>query len=291
MKNTILLLIGTLSILGNAYAQQIANASFEQWDTIGDYTQPTKWYSLNELSQVGYDPSTTLTTDAHDGQFAVQLESKSGQFNDYSGVLCTGPILNQQLNADFSKMKVAFPYKPTSFSFYYKSLPVSGDSAIIAMVLTKWNIANERTDTIAIATGAFGDLVNTYTQAVLPFDYILNTTPDSMFIIASSSIDGFHPTVGSIFILDNMQLSYAVGLAESNKRFISIYPNPANDRMVISGVADDATYVLRDVFGKAVSKGSFNHHELRTDSFLNGVYFLELQSAEGTSIHKISIQH
>jgi hypothetical protein len=292
MKTKTTLMIAMLAFTSIAFGQQqLTNHSFENWDTIGDYTQPSNWYSLNPLTQVGYDPSTTITSDAQDGQYAVMLESKSGSFNDYTGLLCTGPILDDQLNPNFTKMKVAFSDKPTAFTFYYKSLPIAGDSALIVMALTKWNTANLRTDTIAIATGMFGQTVATYTKAILPFEYTLNTTPDSMFIIATSSADGFNPTVGSIFIIDNMELSYSVGLAERNKLAVQVYPNPANECITIQGTSTETTYVMRDLYGKEVATGALSNPQISTTSIPEGVYVMELQLNGIQAVQKIVIQH
>ena len=289
----------TLFLLLTGYAeaqQQITNAGFESWDTIGDYTQPTNWYTLNPLATFGFDPSTTITSDAHSGNFAVQLESLSGQFSDISGVLCSGPILNKSLQPDFTQMKVAFSSKPEALQFYYKASPQQGDTGILAMFLTRWNMALQKTDTIAQASMRFSDSVGTYTLADCLFTYFSPVQPDSMFIIVSSSIDGFNPIIGSKLLLDDFLLTYGTaGLNDINTLQLSIYPNPAQSNFIIKGEQEiKGALKLYSVTGKLVNEQTVDskHTIVDVSTFGDGVYFMILQTEQGVSMSRaITVQH
>lgn len=288
-----------LMLLLTRYAgaqQQIANSGFESWDTIGDYTQPSNWYTLNPLAAFGFDPSTTITNDAHSGNYAVQLESLSGQFTDISGVLCTGPILNENLQPDFSKMKVAFASKPVALQFYYKAFPQQGDTGVLAMYLTRWNTALQKTDTVAQASMSFADSVSVYTLANCVFNYYSPLQPDSMFIIGSSSIDGFNPTIGSKLLLDDFLLTYpTTGLNDMYLPSLSIYPNPVQHELRIQSDEEiKGVMKLYSVTGKLIAEKVVNGKNTIVDvsTLGDGIYFVILQSEQGQLVScKIKVQH
>lgn len=291
IMKTITTSLFSLMLLFTGYAkaqQQITNSSFESWDTLGDYTQPSNWFSLNPLTTFGYDPSTIITSDAHTGNYAVQLESIAGQFSDISGVLCTGPILNSGLQADFTKMKVAFSSKPQALQVYYKAFPQLNDTCVVAMYLTRWNMALQKTDTVARAGFEFKDSVGVYTLANCPFEYYLPVQPDSMFIIASSSIDGFNPTVGSKLILDDFHLTYSTtGLAEKDKVGFSVYPNPAQSYLTL----ETTEHGILDVYslsGAAIMRQNIDQLNQTIDisSWAEGLYMLVLQTNEGLIVSR-----
>ena len=284
MKNTILLVLTMLAFAAGANAQQLNNSGFENWDTIGDYSQPSHWFTLNPLAQFGFEPSTTITGDAHSGNYAVVLTSIAGQFNKYSGVLCTGPILNQSLQPDFSNIKVAYTARPSHLKFYYKAFPVEGDTGALAMCLTKWNSTLGQSDTIAEASMLFGQQVNVYTLADLAFKYRNAETPDSMFIIATSSFDGFNPTPQSKLQFDDFELVYQpTGLSNIQSKWnVEVYPNPATSELFIQTINNSTSIVLLDVNGKVWVQQPFaTKHHLNIEYCSAGIYLLKLMDKQG----------
>lgn len=284
-----------LLVTGLANAQQLTNPGFESWEVKGDYTDPANWNTLNALVDFGFDASTTQTTDAHSGNYAVKLESITSPFNDLSGVLCTGPILDDQFNADFSRMKIAFSGAPQKFEFYYKSDPEPGDTSIVFMCLTRWNASLEKTDTIATAIKLFYDSVGAYTQASITFEYESSLAPDSMFIIASSSANGFTPTVGSVLILDDLLLVYGPTAIEENKTAsvsVELFPNPASSLVNVQSKTGTQELWLTDYSGKTVYNTTVNINQIDVTNFDNGIYFLTvLDQNNNRSTRKICIQH
>lgn len=297
MKRITTTFVLMLMLTGYAGAQQqITNAGFESWDTLGDYTQPANWFTLNPLTTFGYDPSTTITADAHSGNFAVQLQSLSGQFSDISGVLCTGPILNANMQPDFSNMKVAFTSKPLALEVYYKAFPKPGDTCVLAMYLTHWNMALQRTDTVARAGFEIKDSVGVYTLGSCAFEYFSPVQPDSMFVIASSSSDGYHPTVGSKLILDDLHLTYPpTGLSEIKTLQVAVYPNPAASQLMVQSEEPiKGTLKLFSMNGALVHTQDIDNKYAVVDvaTLSNGIYLMVLQSEQGMqSSRKISVQH
>ena len=295
MKKEITTFFALILLIQYSSGQQIANGGFEQWDTIGDYTQPTNWYSLNALTQFGFDPTTTITNDAHSGKYAVVIETKSS-ISELAGVLSSSPILDNQFEPNLTKLKVPFSGSPSSMGFYFKSFPAKNDSSVVSMVLTKWNIAQQKTDTIATATAYFSKMVTQYTFANVIFNYTLSASPDSMFFIASSSADGFNPTVGSKFIIDDLQLAYQpISVKEVFSAFIvSVYPNPVNEKLFINVTGTSHFDVeIIDVQGRKTHIQQLNSNEgLDVSGLEIGIYLIKITKSEGDILYKrILIKH
>lgn len=277
MKKLILLLALFINLTIGLRAQQFSNTGFEQWDTIGDYTQPSHWFTLNKLVQFGLEPSTMLATNAHSGNYAVLLESKSSPFADYSGVLCTGPILNDLNEPDFSNIKIPFNYAPIKFRCYFKAMPMPNDKGVLGVYLTKWNATTMQTDTVAEAGLEFANTVSEFTLAEVPFVYHQKVMPDSAFLIVSSSEDGFNPVVGSKLWLDDLELVYpAAGLMNKDEMLVKTYPNPATNVLHVNTAQRLVEIEMLNTLGEVVLKHSLVNYkaELDVQSLPNGMYIL-----------------
>jgi hypothetical protein len=285
MKKTILALAMMLSLTGLVKAQQqLLNPGFELWDTLGDYTQPSHWFTLNPLVQFGFDPTTSITTDAHSGNYAVVMESKGTAPQDLSGVLSTGPILTGSFEPDFEHLKIAFTSRPERLQFYYKSFPQGEDSSVLTMVLTRWNVSQQRSDTVAEADFFMADSIGIYTLANIEFEYHSPLPPDSALMIMSSSADGFNPVEGTKFMLDDILLVYPTGINELSKLNLNIYPNPVKDLVTIDvAYHSTVTVELYDQTGRRVMQAvkTGNDHSLDVSALNSGIYFMVLRDENG----------
>lgn len=299
MKHLLILLIALLAFgSSSVVAQQVEplqNGNFEQWDSIDGYANPRNWYTLNELIAFGFQATTEMTTDAHSGSYAVKLQSKDGQFADLSGVICTGPILDASGQPDFSKMKIPFNKRPSALRFFYKATFNIPDTAALGYFLTKWNATTQETDTIGMAQIEIGQTSSTYKQAVVNFQYFSNATPDSAFFIASSSKDGFNPTVGSTLYLDDMDLLYyAVGVNETdaNLNRLTVWPNPTNAAIHVSADEKILNINIFDIEGKLVYAAKHNDTEYQADlsNLKEGLYILQTEHASSINRTKILIK-
>lgn len=286
---TVALLMGlTTTLFGqNAFN----NGGFENWEDKGDYQDPTYWSTLNKLVGFGYEPSTTLTTDAKSGTNAVMLRSQANAFQNIPGVLATGPVINQANEPDFTDIKIAFAARPKSIQFYYKYAPSTNDSCVFYAVLTKWNTSTNKTDTIAKALFTNGSAVNAYTMGEAVFNYNSTEQPDSAFMLITSSVSNLDPIVGSTLFIDDLVLVYNTGLSNVvNNTLSKVYPNPTQNIITISTQNNKIfEVVLTDINGKEITKLSnqINQTHLDLSGLNNGLYFLRTISSDGTSVQKI----
>lgn len=218
------------------------------WNTNNDFTTRNRDASTAILSIVyRYNsfPAVSYTKNANTGSFAAELRntaagrgntssSKSSyEFNNVPGELFIGNI-NVTLNGtaaipddsyEIVKGK-EFASRPTGIRFYYKYVPYTTDSWKVYIVLY-----DESNNIIAENTVTDGNAANTYTEVVMPFNYIEdpNIVPAKIYIYFASSIHSgstlpYHSTnvttwygdsqrtdetlSGSVFTIDDISLIY-----------------------------------------------------------------------------------
>ncbi|HOV11832.1 MAG TPA: hypothetical protein PLL90_08715, partial [Bacteroidales bacterium] len=77
--------------------------------------------------------------------------------------------------------------KPLKFRGYYKYAPVGGDSALVSVLLSKYNPALGKRDTIGLGREIFKNVVTEYTMIDLPINYQSQETPDTLTLLVCSS--------------------------------------------------------------------------------------------------------
>jgi hypothetical protein len=125
-------------------AQEVPNGSFETWETEpnGNFEEPggNWWATMNLLRNFGpFAPVTVKkTTDAQEGQFAVEITSD--EFGSFliPGLVVSGEAGDFDINNPTEVIKRGQPFTgtPEQISGYYKYFPVSGDSGVVNATLT-----------------------------------------------------------------------------------------------------------------------------------------------------------
>lgn len=85
-------------------------------------------------------------------------------------------------------------------------------------------------------------------------------------------------------------LSTQVGVKEQSKTNsnVSVFPNPATDKINITGIEEESFLVIFDVNGKLIenSRLTKNNTSIYTSDFENGIYFYQITSFSGKTIGK-----
>jgi hypothetical protein len=298
MKTILIFTSVFFSTFTGVYAQTLFNnGGFEMWTNALGYNEPEHWYSLNSLSTItgaGYKESTVSTFEAYAGTQAALLTSQQNNFQDIPGVLSSGSLFDEQGEPDLSNLGTPFANRPTSFEFYYKYLPAIGDSAVGYVMLSKWNTATQKRDTIGLGEFSVGDSIKSYVKRVVNIVYSSATQPDSIVVFFSTSYDGFNPMVGSQLFIDEFRLNFPVGLndALTDNHLFRMYPNPSNGYVTIvlnEPKAEVAVYNVngKKIFAETSQQATFG---ISTDGWKAGVYIVEVIQ-EGKMVHnKLIIQ-
>ncbi|MDZ4668921.1 MAG: PCMD domain-containing protein [bacterium] len=272
----------------NLFAQtQFANPGFENWEerSFGGfkYEDPSNWFTLNQLQKFGFDQTTNKTSDAHGNSTAALLSTVSSAFGNIPGLLAGNPFLGADGSPDMNLNYTPFKGKPNSIQFWYKSFPESQDQSAMYCALTKWNSVNQNRDTLAEASWTMDSTVSIYTIANIPFVYKGTFEPDSIYIIFSSSSEGFSPIPGSELYIDDVQMNYGTSVKEvKNEIDIQLYPNPFEDKFMIESKQFPLQYSIIDAMGKKHLAGTITHHkeELNLGVLRSGIYYLVLVKTE-----------
>lgn len=99
----------------------------------------------------------------------------------------------------------------------------------------------------------------------------------------------------SLFYLDSVQVSNSphVNLTNREQASVTIYPNPAKDKIQVSGAFENAQVQLFTADGRMVYKSAKETKQANINVFglENGVYILKINSQKGTITKKVNIMH
>jgi len=289
----IILSITAIALLAIGAKAQAPEMGFENWSQIQPplvtIENPTGWTSLNVLNAFTPTPlsvfketgtpfagsiSARITTVKVDGA-SIPNPYRPGKNLDTAGLLSVGKT---QLTTPYIKTGYSYAQRPTVLSFASKYTPMTGDSAFVFAILTKWNV-NKR-DTLAAGRYSTGANTTSYSTNSLTMAYnplFTGVIPDSMGIFISSSVyahDG--AKIGSTFYIDALAWSAFVGINDKGviDHSVSVFPNPSNDQINFNSTVNANTVEIMDIAGRLV--GSYkmmdNKAAVQTTSFVAGSY-------------------
>lgn len=134
--------------------------------------------------------------------------------------------------------------------------------------------------------------------------WVLYSSPDSLKI--DNLMYSFTPTIGLTYeVIGCIEYSFSefklnprkpsdVTVISGNTELtatnlINVYPNPANDRVILTGVPANASVSLIDLSGKTL--GSNLGQTISTHQLSEGIYFLKISSETGIRTIKLAVKH
>ena len=315
---TLISLVFVLAV--NTVFAQLINPNFELWTN--DIIVPTAmnpnagngtngWWDYNffNYSLLGSSPiSLTRCTDTvHSGTYSARLKTVVYTptswnlyknwgipfiFHEYNDTL--GILFNGNVNATTQTFKPGIPFtqKITQFSFYYQYKPNGNDTAECRVELVQ-------AGNIPVAGGAFKTGVSTsgngWQHAVIDLSYVSSATPDTLWILFSSSSLDYSPKEGSVFWIDDASITLPTGviqpiIIESN---VDLFPNPSRGIFSIhqqSRIIEPQTIEVYNVLGERVYYAIQNRQsvsDIDISNEVNGVYFLKIANGGKIQTKKI----
>ena len=200
------------------------------------------------------------------------------------------------------KAKSGFPFsaRPFELTYYMQYMPYDpADSSNVKVLLTKWNSALSKRDSIAYGETYFYGMAHSWVYRTTTLNYYSGDAPDSAIIVVSASDDV--PLEWSYIYMDNMQFNGTVAGIDDyilNSNNLTVFPNPSNGNFIIEynlvsnyNVSITITDVLgRNVYTKNSETGAIglNRNEI-TIELKNGFYNLILKIKNEVSTKKIII--
>lgn len=105
------------------------------------------------------------------------------------------------------------------------------------------------------------------------------------FPVAEITADGNNMVTKSSYLL-----STTVGVNEQSiaKNEVNVYPNPASDKINITGISTESYLVIFDVNGKLMERSRLkkNNTTINTTNYENGIYFYQITALTGKPVGK-----
>jgi len=268
---------------------QIPNADFENW-TEGS---PDGWWTDNVYPTI---MPVTQTTDKESGASALKGEVVSFNGIPVAPMLATGAI--DTSIGTFGGFAINKRY--SSVNGYYKFTPMSDDSMLIVVAMTK--------NGNVIGGGALKpDPASGYTQFNADIHYTTEDTPDTCRIMFSifNHAGTFGAHTGSVMYIDNLSFGNVTAVnndvSEPNSfKLLQNYPNPFNPTTNIKYNLSSSGFVrltIYNVLGQKVKTlvnkiQNAGENEVTADLslFTSGVYFYRLNVRSKNGMHFSSIK-
>lgn len=289
----LLLLFACAIIVFQAGSQSIPNSGFENWVPNPGYEDPQGWGTLNLLTAFGNPVSVSKdSVSPYAGSYSMKVETivltnnpSPADLKDTFGTAFTG-------NVSFAGQVLGFAYanRPANLTFYYKYAPNNNDSAYAFVLLSKWNNANSKRDTIGFGLFNISGTVSSYTLASLTINYsgqFAGVAPDTAMINFSPCAD-INPQPGSALYVDELSFSGGnVGIAEVKEALVALYPNPAVNELNITVSNETYNSVnIHDVNGKLLSSTPLVNKsaQIALTGFESGTYFYQITDNNNTLV-------
>lgn len=317
-------LFSVLTLVLSTYKSnsQIINPGFEIWTN--DAIVPTAmnpnsgngtsgWWDFNYFNSsfLGSSPiSVTRVSDTvHSGNYAARVQTRvytSTSWNYYNswGIPFIGHayddtlgiLFNGNVNVNTQKYYPGTPFtqKITQFKFFYQYKPTGNDTAICRVLLV-----NQR---VPIAGGVFKTNTPTgssgWQQATINLTYINALTPDTIWVLMSSSSLDKNPKAGSILWVDDVSVTLPTGTNEAfaPEQEIEIFPNPSNGVFTVQSQtlnSEDQFIEVYNLLGSKIHtspKSKLSAYTVDLSHQPKGVYFVKVYSGEKSTTRKIIVQ-
>lgn len=296
MKKNIISFFTAIAISSAAFAQ-IPNNGFENWTSMGSYSDPNSWDQLNAMTSSMSVYTCTKGTPGNPGTAYLKLVSKNvSGMGVMPGLATTGMINMGNLSVTGG---FAFTQRPQSLTGAWQYMPSGSDAGMVAVYLTKWNSIMNMRDTVAMAMQSLTGMVMSWTNFTLNLMYMSGGNPDTAQIILSSS--GMTPVANSYLYVDNLAFTGNVaGVKEiSQITNLSIYPNPASEKISVDVTLQKSTSMklqLLDLSGKVIKEsyeanvsGKINR-SIELTTLAKGIYFVKISTDNGTEVRKITVE-
>lgn len=167
-------------------------------------------------------------------------------------------------------------------------------TANVDVYATKYDSLSDSTYLVGVGSASITDNTTGDFQTISSDIYYLdqNVVPDTFIIFASY----FEGAVGSLFIVDDIQLSYTVtGVDYDKNQKINVYPNPAKNFIAINSENINNESVKIEIYSidgkqmKVLDNYLFNQSIDITD-LITGMYILKLSTATEVISKKIIIE-
>jgi hypothetical protein len=296
MKKLLFTFTAASFISVSAFAQ-ILNNGFENWTSMGAYSNPDNWETLNNYTALAGVYTATKGMPGSPGASYLMLTSKTVSTSVVNGVAVYG-----KLDAPTMQGVAGLPFtqQPVRLTGNWQHMIYGSSQGSILVKLTKWNSVTNLRNVVATGSVTLTGMAMSWATFTVNLTYTSSVAPDSCMIVLKAS--GTTPTNNDYLWVDNLAFSGSItGInnIENNISDVSIFPNPATENFTIElnvKKASPINFKLVDLTGKLIKEitasevfGNYKTSISITD-IAKGSYFLKISSDDGLEVKKIMIQ-
>lgn len=296
MKKTFML-ISAIVVSGSLLAQ-VPNNGFETWSTVGAYNTPTGWDNLDSVTNAMSVFTCEKGSPGDPGASYIKLTSKTAGVLVAPGIAVSGKL---DFTTYVPKSGFAYSSRPANLTGNWQYMASGADQGHIAVLLSKWNSAMSRRDTVSFTDHALPGMVMSWGAFTIPLTYLSAAVPDSAIIVLSAS--GSAPVNGSYLYVDNLAFSGSVptGITNiyGNATIMTVYPNPTKDEFTISYRSQSQAEIsvsISDITGRCImcrnekcTAGQSNFM-ISTANFAKGIFLVKVTDGQDTHVEKLFVE-
>lgn len=288
-KYNLLLLAFSFCVL--TATAQIPNFSFENWTNKGSYEIPAQWGTLNNTTASDNVFTVTKASPGSPGSFYMKITSRTIGAAVVGGIAVCG-----ELDSISKKAKSGFAYsaQPASFTGKWQHMIFGTSQGSVKAILTKWNNALNKRDTIGIASKTLTGMAMSWANFTVNFVYFNSDMPDSCIIELRSS--GNAPADQDYLWVDNLGftgVATGIDVLNTDNDAIEVYPNPTTSVVNIRSKNSSRVenVILFDILGnKLLELNEIPENGIDISKFTKGNYFVQIKTNTALTIKKISLQ-
>lgn len=282
---------------------QIPNGGFEDWTNTSGYDVPTGWDNTNVMTSRMSVYTCNKGTPGNPGASHIQLMSKTTTgITVVPGIAVCGVLDTTNFHA---RSGFAYTSRPTYLTGMWIYMPFGSDHGHILVLLSRWNTALNKRDTIAIVDYQLPGMCMDWAPFSLPLAYQSAAAPDSATIVLAASSS--FPVNGSFLQIDNLAFSDSVATvpsgianASANSALFLVYPNPATNGSTIvsynSVTGNDVQVLISDINGATVATLNYaafvgtNKLPINVTGMAKGIYTIKVIDGQNNYRQKLVIE-
>lgn len=293
---TINSIIMAMFITASAFAQ-IPNSGFENWTTVGSYSNPDGWGTMNNTTAIASVYTATKGTPGSPGASYLKLTSKTVGTGVVNGVAVSGVIDSLTM---MPKSGFAYNMRPANFTGKWQHMIYGSSQGSIQVILTRWDTGMMMQMPVASGSVTLSGMAMSWANFTIPLTYVDGNNPDTCIIIMKAS--GSAPTNNDYLWVDNLAFSGSVTGIENHESFVSemvVYPNPSSEVVNFKFNIKSAQQInieITDINGKVIRSNNFGKMQGESTQSVNisgiakGTYFVKINGEQATETRKLVIE-
>ncbi len=298
MKKTIITLSTIVLTSVSAFAQ-IPNSGFENWTTVGNYSVPNNWGTMNNTTTLAGVYTAEMGTPGNPGASYLKLTSKSIMgLGVVNGIAVSGVLDSLTMTP---KSGFAFSQRPLNMTGKWQHMIYGNSQGSVSVKLTRWDNGLNTRVTVATGSVTLSGMAMSWANFSIPLSYTDGNNPDTCIIVLKAS--GSNPTDMDYLWVDNLAFSGTVTAIQNQTSVlsqVSVFPNPTAEILNFKFNLTTEQLVSAELFdetGKLMVSKDFGKLQGESQQILNinniakGIYFIKVTTPSGISeIKKIVIE-